>query len=161
MVKLGSWFPPFCSRRGHGWQKRGDQQLRALVPQRPPLILLWVFAHGHKEGTGFKCSAAERPLVMCLFLLCLLKSNIYIWHILGCCHGNGCIDTSIAEQLCSVQKDQKDDGWERKRPVLSIQAFIIFILQLLSSSWKAYSCWIGVLSQYWKNYVEQYPTFGL
>lgn len=112
-------------------------------PKEPPLIFLWVFAHSHQEGIGFKCSAAEHPLVMCLFLLCLLKSNVYIWHILGCCHGNGCIDTSTAEQLCSVQKDQKDDGWERKRPVLSIQAYIIFVLQLLHSSWKAQSCWIS------------------
>lgn len=87
----------------------------------------------------------------------LLKSNVYIWHILGCCHGNGCIDTSIAEQLCSVQKDHKDDGWESKRSVLSIQMFI-FVLQLLSSSWKAYSCWISCVEPVLKELCRTIPN---
>lgn len=98
-MKRGSWFPQFCGRREHGWQKCDDEQLKAPVSQRAT-INPSLFVHGHKEGTGFKCSAVEHPLVVCL-----LKSNVYIWHIRGCCHGNGCIDTSIAEQLCSVQKD--------------------------------------------------------
>lgn len=97
----------------------------------PSLLLLFFFGHGHKERIEFKYTAAEHPLVMSL--PSLLKANIYIWHILDCCHGNGCIDTSIAVQICSVQKDQEDDGWKRKRPALHILVFVISVLQLLSS----------------------------
>lgn len=131
--------------------------MRALESQRATTDSS-LFAHGHKDRIGLKCSAAECPLVMCLFLLCLLKSDVYIWHILGCCHGNSCIDTSTAEQLCSVQKDWKDDGWERKTPVLSIQGFIIFVLQLLRSSWKAYSCWISCFEPVLKELCRTIPN---
>lgn len=148
-VKLGS-----CSQPSQG----AERTLREhCYPKGPLFILLWMFAHSHQEGIGFKCSAAEHPLVMCLFLLCLLKSNVYIWHILGCCHGNGCIDTSTAEQLCSVLKDQ-DDGWERKRPLLSTQLYIIFVLQLLDFNWKAQSCWMGCFELILKELCRTIPN---
>jgi len=47
---------------------------------------------------------------------------------------------------------------KEKRPVLSIQTFIIFILQLLSSSWKAYSCWVSCFEPVLKELCRTIPN---
>lgn len=151
-----SWqLVPCLLQQERAWGQKWDWE--HWYPKGFLLIPLWVFAHSHQEGIGFKCRAAEHPLVMslpslfvevkCLYLAHprLLSWKWLYWHI----HSRAALFST----------EGSEGRWVRKEEASSQHSVHDICSSAPSSSWKAQGCWMSCFELILKELCRTIPDY--